>query len=556
MRPGEWLGYTIQVSEPGAYTVLLMTDGAAKYLQPFSSCWNSGVVNGWAHYHLELDGHRVTPNLSGESRTVAMRIWIPAGIHQLRLALDSLSSFSGLTPLEEVGREPLNFYTFAVDWVEIMASPTLLAPTVVAGGVPGFRDGWGADAGFGTEAQIIGESPSGDAVLVDPSNAAIRLASGDGHVQTLAGHPGNPPRDGLGTNAGFGSIRHSVVTPSGDVLVLEAGAADGNRIARVDVDRKVTTLFSGIARTPLERPPDVWPQWPVNTPVSLSRIESNERGEVDALGEFIEYTPSMCGGVLYYYPIPWHARFRIADGNASVVTLQSMALPPSVIGELGEGYHLKDTRIFIESPSGFFHDVLRGIGPVSALRARDGTLWAASGGVFHRLSRDPGIAFLNVFSEGDGHVVGDFFGQRRTGDRVRLEAVRHSRFTQFAGWSDGSVENPRVVEILHDTALTALFEVRYPEPCGIDPQSAMMRRDGYFEFKVIGAEQPYFYKLEQSMDLKAWQPVPPGAVGFKPGNSGRSSLNGGLLSAGWPEVWLQALPRRSAMYYRALIQNY
>ncbi len=555
LREGEWLSYSLNVTEAGYYTFLFYTMGPPRYAQFAGSCpdgpfWQRAPPAG---FHLELDGHPVTESIAGEARAISPRLWMSAGPHLLRLVVSSVADVFALDMFGTSEPGAMRLFTFPVDRMEIIPSPFLVHPERFAGGEEGFQDGTGAEARFGYWTHLIGEARHGDLLLYDEHHTAYRTVSRQGVVRTLAGSPGNPPRDGTGTQAGFGFVRQSVVRPWGGVLVLESDPEGRNRIAAVDEAGYVSTLFSGTVVVTLNESVPGWRSMPTHLPVTLSQITLTDTGEIEALGAFEESILNACGPfqILYTEVFPWHVRCRIADGNATVVALQRLPLPPLAPGDLGEGFRLEGYHLVQETPEGFVHPVLPDIAVISTLRTSDGQRWGMIDGALHRLTADPSAGFLRVEAEVGGRISTAPTTPLRPGQEVLLEAEPTLRFSRFVRWSDGNSENPRRFQFLHETTLAAQFEVQYPEPHGIDPHSVTLDRDGYFRCQVVGAEQPYYYTLEQSTDLKTWGP----AVGPHFSLEGAGSVQNGLLVVAQPEAQLRVFTGRPAHYFRVSIQN-
>lgn len=554
-RSGEWMAYTVEVMTSDAYTILLQTGGAPTYNRETGSCLHPFEGGrGPVVYHLEMDGFRVTPDLPSDPQVASPRMWLEAGRHQLRLVIDYVEDVSGLDYAPGSAGDYTLFLTFAVDWMEVVPAPDLIVPTAVAGSVQGFQDGTGAGAQLGYETSLVGQTPAGDLALFDQAQRAYRIASPDGEVRTLAGSVGNPPQDGTGSQAGFGPVVHSLVSPAGDILSLESRLDGGYRIARVDPQGVVTTLYSGVPLAQMNEAVPTWQSGATNVAVSLVRLEFNDRGEVEVLGGFIEPRLFVCGPWFIFYddPVPWMARFRLVGPELQGVAFQGFVpLPTADVLDLGEGYRVDHFRLLREEPEGFVQEVLPGVTVFSILRAADRTLWAVIEGVLCRMTPDAESGVLTVYVQGDGSVVGSPIGWIPAGSEVVLKAVRGTRFSQFTGWLDGNTDNPRTVTSGRDMTLTARFEVHVPEPNGIDPHSPSVGPDGYFQFKVHGNSQPYVYQFQQSDNLKNWSPVPRRGLQF----TGAGAIEDGRIFAAESEVWVRMNPSNSARYYRATIQD-
>lgn len=504
-------------------------------------------------YHLELDGFRVTPNLASEPQVASPRIWMEAGRHQLRLVVDYVQDVSGLDIDPGAAGDYALFLTFPVDWMEVVRAPDLMVPTVVAGSFPGFHDGIGSGAQLGYSTRLVGQDFAGDLVLFDEARRVYRIASPEGEVRSIAGSPGNPPQDGTGDLAGFGPVVHSLVSPAGDIVSLESRPTGGYRIARVSPQGVVTTLYSGVPLAQMSEAVPAWQSGVTNVAAALGRLEYNDRGELEVVGEFIEWRLFVCGpwGFVYDDPVSWLARFRLVEQQLQMVTVQGfVALPKADVLDLGDGYRVDHRRLLREEQTGFVQEVLPGVTVSSMLRTADRTLWAVLDGVLCRMAPDPGAGIITAYGKGGG-VAGTPAGWIPAGKEVVLSAIPGTRFSQFTGWLDGNTDNPRTVISGRDLTMSARFEVRVPETNGIDPRSLSIGPDGYLQFKVHGSSQPYTYQFQQSDNLKSWSSVPRRGLQLK----GVGSVEDGRIYAGEPEVWIRMIPSNSARYYRAVIQD-
>ncbi|MBL9174475.1 MAG: hypothetical protein JNL10_13140 [Verrucomicrobiales bacterium] len=417
-RSGEWMAYTVEVMSSGAYSILLKTGGAPTYAWETGSCMTPFQGGrGSVVYHLELDGFRVTPDLPPDPQVASPRIWMEAGRHQLRLVVDQVQDVSGLDAL---GTDDFTlFLTFPVDWMEVVRAPDLIIPTAVAGSTSGFRDGFGIEAQLGSLTRLVGETSAGNLVLFDEIHRAYRIASPEGWVWTVAGSPGNPPQDGTGDQAGFGPVVHSLVSAAGDILSLESQPTGGYRIAQVNSQGVVTTLYSGVPVAQMSGAVPGWESGETNMAVALARLEYNDRGELEVIGEFTEVRLFVCGpwSIAYDFPVSWVVRFQLVGQQLQSVALRGFtALPTSDVQDVGDGYRVDHRRLLREEPTGFVHEVLPGVTVISTLRAADRTLWAVIDGVLCRMAPDPEAGILMGYGKGGrGFRIAGGMGSRGQG---------------------------------------------------------------------------------------------------------------------------------------------
>ena len=125
-----------------------------------------------------------------------------------------------------------------------------VAVTTLAGsaGLRGFADGPGETARFGGRddhaALGLAVDRSGDVIVADRFNHAIRRVAADGVVTTIAGGSGSGLEDGPAESARFNSPRDVAVTAGGAIYVADYG---NHRIRKITPDGTVTTV-AGIDR--------------------------------------------------------------------------------------------------------------------------------------------------------------------------------------------------------------------------------------------------------------------------------------------------------------------
>ena len=112
--------------------------------------------------------------------------------------------------------------------------------SVFAGGGQGFVDASGRQARF-VLPQGLALDGSGNVIVADDLNHAIRAIAPDGTVTTIAGGNGRGARDGPCEEAQFAKPAGVAVDADGSIYVADS---DGNRIRRIDTDTvcSVTTV--------------------------------------------------------------------------------------------------------------------------------------------------------------------------------------------------------------------------------------------------------------------------------------------------------------------------
>ncbi|MBN8246800.1 MAG: hypothetical protein J0L84_05080 [Verrucomicrobia bacterium] len=321
-------------------------------------------------------------------------------------------------------------------------------------------------------------------------------------------------RDGVGTNAGFGKIAHSTLGPQGSLAVVEEAGPDGNRVRRVDPDGSVATLFEGHVNASFEQ----LGVGMTNHPVEFSSVFVTESGEVNAAGEFTRYEIVGFSPVLHrpkYELLTRSAVFRIANGTATQVGESRHGLPHPEVLELGDGLFGRVERhywtLYLRDAEGFEEEVVQDSKINSMLQTRDGQIFCVQSPFSNQILRLTPAAELKVSWAGPGRVEGIPLGFVYPDQEIRLSAVPGTRFSRFLGWTDGSLENPRLLTIHRDTYLEATFAQKLPERYGLIPGSVRRGSEGGVEFSVIGDPGIYSYRVEVSEDLVHWRPVPSGS---------------------------------------------
>jgi len=229
---GEWLRYTINVSESGAFRLDLRifsmwdnlaysrlvvdVDGAPKaVVPPFPSSFTEGGPPVWREAIVE-------PVVLG------------AGQHLLQISLRDFD-------LPGVG--PLSFR-----FNSITVSPAALRPSVFVTGTstPGFRDGPPDQTQFSTRITGLDVDAQGNIYVADAGNLRMRKVSPAGVTTTLAGDGTPGSRDGPGNQAQFLTMDGLALDSEGNCYVLDN--VSSNQVTKI---RMITP--QGIVSTVYER---------------------------------------------------------------------------------------------------------------------------------------------------------------------------------------------------------------------------------------------------------------------------------------------------------------
>ena len=108
-------------------------------------------------------------------------------------------------------------------------------------GIPRFADGPAESALF-SRPMGMALTTSGDVIVADSWNHAIRRIAPDGMVTTVAGGNGKGVRDGPGEHAQFAEPADVAVHADGSIFVADSGSG---RIRRIGTDGVVTTVAGG-----------------------------------------------------------------------------------------------------------------------------------------------------------------------------------------------------------------------------------------------------------------------------------------------------------------------
>ncbi|MBL9175566.1 MAG: hypothetical protein JNL10_18640 [Verrucomicrobiales bacterium] len=546
LRTGEWLNFSVQCQRDGHYSLQVKASGIPSYQERNS--WPPDTFNtytGEARVHFDVDGQRATEEIHLERQDFCPRIWMSAGPHQVRLVVDLVSDFFEHRWVDDTGwwtyENGWPWFSFVLDSIQLRPALAPLFATPVAGGQNGFQDGTGNEAQLGAFPLLIGEQPDGDLVVQDTANAALRVISRDGHVRTLAGAPGSPLEDGVGSAAGFGNLLHTVLVPEGHLLTVESDGIRSDRVRRVELDGTVTTLYRGRPEITVSNAFE----GTTNVVVPLSRVILLSSGKFRVAGEYtrdeltLVYHGWPDGGSLEYLTVTRCASFDLMGGVATLAEI-GPPLPLAEPQEWSDGYRRESglhPGIIYKDPAGFMESATPDAHLASVLRARDGTFFCVS---LHnsrqicRLDPSPNASRLVVESIGKGTISATPARMVQPDEEIVLEAQPATRFSQFLGWSDGSTENPRTLRLPHDIRLTGTFGLVYPEPIGVRGDKLQIGADRSFQMGVVGSDPPYKYRVMVSRDLVHWNPPPAGTtVLFRTGLYSKD-----VLTATSPITWL------------------
>ncbi|MCE7996902.1 MAG: T9SS type A sorting domain-containing protein, partial [Roseivirga sp.] len=115
--------------------------------------------------------------------------------------------------------------------------PTGVVTTLAGSGSAGMADGSGTNAGFNGPSDIVIDT-AGNLYVSDESNHRIRKISPEGVVSTLAGSA-NGFSDGTGTEASFSFPSGIAINPSGQILISDTG---NGAVRKISPGGTVTTL--------------------------------------------------------------------------------------------------------------------------------------------------------------------------------------------------------------------------------------------------------------------------------------------------------------------------
>ena len=241
--------------------------------------------------------------------------------------------------------------------------------------------------------------PSGNVLVADTDNHAIRRIDADGTVTTIAGGNGEGTRDGPGDAAQFSSPSHIAVTPDGAAYVVDDGS---NRIRKVAPDGTVETLSGEVAET-FPRPRAIAADQAGN--VYISDAGSRSIGRLSPEGEISFIADGVgTGGIavdaegFVYYPRPGAVFQSVATTRAAVGST------PATLFEDTRGLYgglLSDVRGLAVAPDGAVYVADRGLRRI--IRISSGG--EASIVVGHESPAGPGFEPWGVAVASDGSLV-------------------------------------------------------------------------------------------------------------------------------------------------------
>ncbi len=204
--------------------------------------------------------------------------------------------------------------------------------------------------------------PSGNVLVADTLNHAIRRIDAEGTVTTVAGGNGEGTRDGPPNVAQFSSPSWIAVTPDGTAYVVDEGS---NRIRKVAPDGTVETLLGEVAQT-FPRPRAIAADEEGNLYISDAGSRSIERlspeGEISFIAQGVG-----TGGIavdakgFVYYPRPGAVFQSVA------ITRAGMGSAPETLFEDTRALHgglLSQAWGLAVAPDGAVYIADRGLGRI------------------------------------------------------------------------------------------------------------------------------------------------------------------------------------------------
>jgi len=229
LSPGEWLNYTVDVSQAGAYRAELRVS------HPYGD--NSDG------YELFVDGVKASDEfqfpgqgtVEGNPRfdwLVLDSLVLPAGVHVLKLEVTRSGWFG-----PQLGR---------VNVLRLLP-PALRAAVPLSGsGAAGFADGAPDRAQFSTSISGLDVDQAGNIYVADSGNLRLRKVSPDGHVTTLAGNGTAGRQNGAGAQAQFLTLTGVAIDSTGNCYVADNDTAQHMlRVREIGAEGTVTTFYEG-----------------------------------------------------------------------------------------------------------------------------------------------------------------------------------------------------------------------------------------------------------------------------------------------------------------------
>ena len=400
IHPQEWLRYTVDVAEAGAYRVVFRLTSAS-----------APVLGG---PRLSVDGNPVSapadiPGSMGAfpapwASLIIDPVLLPQGRHVLQLDMTDL----------RLSWDPTQHDTEGIRLNQLQFSLSALHPQIALTGATanGFADGPAATAMFSTTITGVDVDRSGNVLVADAGNLRLRKIAPDGQVTTLAGNGTSGRANGTGAQAQFLNLDALALDDAGVCYVAEHDMANAvNRIRKITPDGTVTTFYQGsmfqqplpaIAATYFGMTIDANNRILLNASLVDGRYQNYALIALrDGVQSVIAYGQENPNGAVNYVP-----EAQLASGHSTTVY--------SLVRNWSNSANIAES-IFVRGPDGWTSSQLltqcECYGAYSGLAATPaGGLYVAYDGAVYRISRDDGM-LLNGAGPGlNGPLAADYAG--------------------------------------------------------------------------------------------------------------------------------------------------
>lgn len=466
---GESINTSIQVAETGEYDFLF--EGRLQAESKYPSHAQLRVDVDGATWINSVGDAPTTPQPGGW--TLHERLRLTAGNHSFRLfavsvIIDFTDSWAGTIFYQVPTR---------VDRISLSKSlPPWVGIPWAGGDVPGFADGPGTQARFGSiDAWAVDASKR--LWVADSTNRRIRCIDADGVVTTVAGSGANGDRDGPAHEAEFRAMEGIGVDQAGTAYVAEHyPPPDGQwmsrryRLRRLSPAGLVDTLFDGTVATGAPTWESVWPIGSYGEQEFIwDRLWVSPAGEIriEASYNFLEVT---WGAPLEFKETYLVLHRLIAWNGAGSFTVPRAEHTPSldtVTNAAGVVFSTVGDRLLrqaageLAARTAYRHEKL---GRVVCVRGDH--VVAVRNAQLIEVAQPPNPAALltvRIAGGGVGSVLGIPLWPVPLGTTLHLRAVPWgegaSWAASFGGWSGDATSSIPVLDVLmdRDKTLTATF---------------------------------------------------------------------------------------------------
>lgn len=472
---GDWVERTLDVPSEGDYD--LVVDGTL----------SRGDYVNQEKLQLDVDGVTISANIDtmdvslySGSLLVHERLHLSGGNHVIRLLARQVAEHCEYWWWDEV---PTCFAVpYRIDNFWLTPSAIRRAATILAGGPdPGFSDGFGSDARFGTD--FIAVEDVGDSLLVgDSANHRIRRVTPEGQVSVVVGSGNAGHQDGTLMSASFGEFIHLAPEPDGSLWVLDAAPLDpappwprhrDYHIRHVAPDEGVTTLWSGRVETgapPMD--PELLSDY--GEPFYfLNALVPNGGQSLLIRATYWNHSAVVtliCGDAMSgRFPCEWYwqsedvRHLLLVDADGILTNTGEIWEPEEFArNEAGVAFFVRGDRLLRQPPEGHPQTIYRNPDLRAVVSVRDEEVWIAEDARIMRVLDDtsPTCELRVEVIGGTGRVEGIPVWPVSPGTTVTLTAIPTGE-AQFSHWAGDATGGNAVIELRVDQSMTVEARLGY-----------------------------------------------------------------------------------------------